>query len=138
MFVPDKKALMTIIYGQYDKAAKTKTTLGETYKVYCQDRNLIKFLKQVHTVCIGSDNRRLYFVPYKQAVVVKLMNNYSNNKSHNFPGFKEEVKIKYNAVKVMIEKFPNRTGVMIELLGVERPTLDLVAYCTMFSVDQLV
>ena len=32
---------------------------------------------------------------------MKLMNNYSNNKPHNPHGFKEEVKIKYDAVKAV-------------------------------------
>ena len=94
-FVADKKALMTIIFGQYDKATKTKIALGATYNANRQAGNLIKFFKQVHIVCFGNNNRGLSFGPYKQVVAVKLMNNYSNNKPHDAHGFKKEVKIKY-------------------------------------------
>ena len=41
------------------------------------------------------------------------MNNYSNKKLHDPHGFKEEIKIKYDAVKVVIEKFPNWTDSMM-------------------------
>ena len=59
------------------------------------------------------------------------MNSYSNNKPHDPQGFKEEVNIKYNAVKAVVRKFPNGTGVMIELLRAEVPTLDWVNYCAL-------
>ena len=45
------------------------------------------------------------------------MNNYSNNKPHDPHDFKEEVKIKFDAVKAVAGMFPNGTGAMIELLG---------------------
>ena len=60
------------------------------------------------------------------------MNNYSNNKPHDPHGFKEEVKIKYDVVKVIAG---NGTAAMIELLGIDRPALDWVAYCAMPPVD---
>ena len=66
------------------------------------------------------------------------MNNYSNNKPHDPHGFKEEVKIKYNAVKVVAGKFSNGTPAMLELLGAERLALDWVAYCAIPPIDQLV
>ena len=137
-FVANKKALMTIIYGQWNKARKIEIALGATYDVDCQDRNLIEFLKWVRTVCFGSNDGRLSFGPYKQVVTVKLMNNYSNNKPHDPHGFKEEVKIKYNVVKAVVGKLPNGTGAMIEFLGGAVPALDWVAYCAMFPVDKLV
>ena len=52
------------------------------------------------------------------------MDNYSNNKPHDSHGFKEEVKIKYDAVNAVVGKFPNRTGLMIELVGAAVPTRD--------------
>ena len=51
-FVANKKALMTIISGQWGKATETKIALGENYNVDCQTGNLIEFLKRVHTVCL--------------------------------------------------------------------------------------
>ena len=47
------------------------------------------------------------------------MNNYSNNKPHDPHGFKEEVKIKYDTLKAVAEKFLNRTAVMMALLETE-------------------
>ena len=81
-----------------------------------QEGSLIAFLKQVHTVCFGTDDGGLSFRPYKQVVAMKSMNNNSNNKPHDPHGFKEEVKIKYNAVKEVVGIFPNETGVMIKFL----------------------
>ena len=99
---------MTIIYGQCGEATKTKITLGVTYAVDCQEKNTIKFFKRVRAVCFGSNNRGLSFVPYKQVIAVKLMNNYSNNKPHDSYGFKKEVKIKYDVVKKGCRKVPKR------------------------------
>ena len=74
---------MTIIFGQCNEATKTIITLGATYNADCQARSLIKFLKRGYTVCFRSDDRGLSFAPYRQVVIVKLKNNYSNNKSHD-------------------------------------------------------
>ena len=41
----DKKLLITIIYGQYDDAIRTKITLGTTYVADCDAGNIINFLK---------------------------------------------------------------------------------------------
>ena len=70
------------------KTTKTGIGLKETYNVDRQAGNLMEFLKQVHTVCFWSDNGGLSFEPYKQVVVVRLINNYSNNKPHDPHGFK--------------------------------------------------
>ena len=67
----------------------------------------MEFLNQVRTVYFGSDNRGLSFGPYTQVVAVKSMNNYSNNKPHGPHGFKEEIKIKYDAVKAVAGRFLN-------------------------------
>ena len=55
-FLADKKALITIIFGQCDKARKTKLTLGTTYTADHQAARLIKFLERLHTVCFSSDD----------------------------------------------------------------------------------
>ena len=64
-FVADKKALITIIFGQCNKAIKTEIALREDYDKDCQAGNSIEFLNQVRTVCLQSDNRGLSFGPYK-------------------------------------------------------------------------
>ena len=80
----------------------------------CQAGNIINFLKQLCTACYGSDNGGLSFKPYKQVVSVKSLNNFSDAKPNDPHGFKEEIKIKFDAVKAVVEKFPNGTGAMIE------------------------
>ena len=49
-FLADKKALITIIFGQYDEATKTKIALGAAYAADRQAERLIEFLR---TVCFG-------------------------------------------------------------------------------------
>ena len=104
-FVADKKALMTIIFRQCNKATKTEISLGANYNAHRQAGNLIEFLNQLHTVCFRSDDGGLSYGPYKQVIEVKLMNNYSNNKPHDYHGFKEEVTIKYDAIKAVAGRF---------------------------------
>ena len=64
------------------------------------------------------------------------MNNFSNAKPNNPHGFKDELKIKFDAVLAIVGKFQNGTGPMLELLKVEVPALDLAAYCAMDVADQ--
>ena len=56
----DKKSLLTIKYRQCGAATRTKIALRGTYKTDCQARNIINFLKQVHTIFFGSDNGGLF------------------------------------------------------------------------------
>ena len=77
--VANKKALITIIFGQFDEATRTKIALGATYAADRQAGSLIAFLEQLRTVCFGSDDCGLSYGPYKQIVAVKLMDNYTNN-----------------------------------------------------------
>ena len=64
------------------------------------------------------------------------MNNYSNNKLHDPHGFKEEVKIKYNAVKLVGERSSNGTAVMMALIKQNVLALIWVDYYSMVPVDQ--
>ena len=124
--------------GKYNKATKTKIALRKNYNTDSQAGNLIEFLKKIYTVCFGSNNRSLSFKPYKQVVAVKSMSNYRNNKPRDPRGFKEEVKIKYSALKVVAEIFPNGTAVKMTLLEAELIPLTLVNYCAMPPVDRLI
>ena len=136
-FVADKKALMTIIFGKCDKATKIEIALGATYNADHHAGNLIKFLKRVHTVYFGSNNGGLLFGPYKQVRAMKLMNNYSNNKLYDPHGFKEEVKIKYDTVKTVAGRFPNRTIVTMELIGAVLPPIYWAGYSQLTPAKQL-
>ena len=66
------------------------------------------------------------------------MNNYSNSKPHDPHSFKEEIKIKFDAVKAMVEKFLKGTGAMMELLKAEVPPADWANYCALPVLYQLV
>ena len=67
------------------------------------------------------------------------MNNYANNEPHSPHGFKEQVKIKYEATKAVAEKFPNGTAPLIELLSrAQSAALDWAGYCTLTPDQQLV
>ena len=98
-FLANKKALITIIFGQCDEATKAKITLEATYVADCQTGSLIKFLKRIRIVCFGNDDGGLSYASYKQVVEVKSMNNFSNNKPYDPYGYKEEIRIKYDSVK---------------------------------------
>ena len=71
------------------------------------------------SLCYRSDNGGLSFKPYKNVVEVKLLNNFSNVKPNDPHWFKEELKIKYNAILAVARKFPSGTGRMLELLAAE-------------------
>ena len=98
---------MTIIYGQCDDATRTKIALSTNYETICADAELINFLAILQTVCYRSDNRGLSFKPYKNVVVVNSLKNFSNAKPNDPHGFKEELKIKYDAVLAVVGEFPN-------------------------------
>ena len=128
--------MITIIYGQCDNATRTQIALGNDYGIICNDAELIRFLEIVQKVCYGSDDGGLSFNPYKNVVAVKSLNNFTNANPNDPHGFKEELKIKYEAVLAVVGKFLNGTGPMLELLKAEAPPLDWDDYCVMATVDQ--
>ena len=50
---------------------------------------------------------------------------------------KKEANIKYNAVKAVAGRFPNRTATMMELLEAAVPAIDFVEYCQLPPDKQL-
>ena len=101
--------------------------------------SLIAFLEQLRTVCFGSDDGGLSYGPYKQIVAVKSMNNYTNNEPYNSPGFKEQVKIKFEATTATAGRLPNGTAALMGLLSKAQPTaLDWATYCALPADKQLV
>ena len=60
------------------------------------------------------------------------MNNYTNNEPNDPHGFKEQVKIKYEATKAKARKFQNGTATLMELLSRAQPAaLDWAGYCAL-------
>ena len=105
-----------IIFRQCNEATKTKISLGATYTADRQARRLIEFLNELSTVCFGGDNGGLLYAPYKQVMVVKLLNNFSDNRPHDAHGFKEEVKVEHDSVEAIARRFPSGTATMMVLL----------------------
>ena len=66
------------------------------------------------------------------------MNNYTNNEPQDPHGYKEQVKIKYEATKAIVGKFPNGTAVLMELLSKAPVPLDWARYCVLPEKDHLV
>ena len=62
-------------------------------------------------------------------MAIKSLNNFTNANPSDPHGFKEELKIKYEAVLAVVGKFPNGTGPMLELLKAETPPRDWTYYC---------
>ena len=115
-FLADKKALIKIIFGQSDEVTKTEISLGATYVVDRQERKIIEFLNGLCTVCFVGDDGGFSYAPYKQVVVVKLLNNFSDNRPHDAHGFKEEVKVEHDSVEAIARRFPSGTATMMVLL----------------------
>ena len=59
-------------------------------------------------------------------------------KSRRAHGFKEQVKIKFEATKAIVGKFPNGTAALTHLLSKAEPPLDWDGYCTLPEENQLV
>ena len=68
------------------------------------------FLQRLKVICYESNDSGLSQKPYKIPVAVKSLHNYTNPKSNDPHGFKEELKIKYKATLATVGKFPNKTG----------------------------
>ena len=126
---------MTIIFAQCNNATRIEIALGGNYNIDRENGELINSLTRLQTVCYGSDDGGLSFKPYKNVVVVKLLNNFSNAKLNDLHGFKEKLKIKFDAVLAVVRKFLNNTGPMLELLKAEIPPLDWAAHCAMDVAD---
>ena len=108
----DKKALTTIICGQCNDTPITELALGTNYEADCDAGNLINFLQRLNIISYECNDDGLSHKPYKIAVAVKLLHNYSNPKSTNPHGFKEDRKVKYETTLAIVGKFLNGTGVM--------------------------
>ena len=61
----------------------------------------------MRSICFSSSKGGLSYGPYKQVVAIKLLNTYTNDNSRDPHGFKEQVKIKFEATKAIVGKFSN-------------------------------
>ena len=136
--IADKNSLMTIVFAQCNEATRTDIALGTTYKTDHWDESIISFLVSLRTVCYWRVNEGLSFKPWKNFVAIKSLKNFIKVKQNDPHGFKEELKIKYDAVLDVAGKFPNRIGSMIELLKAETQTLDHKNYYGMNIIDQAI
>ena len=92
----------------------------------------------MRTVCFGGGDSGLSYRPYKQVVAIKSLNTYTNNEPQDPHGYKEQVKIKYEATKAIVWKFPNGIVALMELLSKAPVPLDWAGYCALSEEDQLV
>ena len=84
------------------------------------------------------NNSGLSYPPYKQIVAVKSLNTYTNNDINDPNGFKEQIKIKYEATKAIARRFQNGTATLMHLLSNAVPALDWDGYCALPAETQLV
>ena len=64
-------------------------------------------------------------------MAIKLLNTYTNNNTNDPHGFKEQVKIKLEATKAIVGRFPNWTTALTLLLSKAKPALDWDGYCAL-------
>ena len=84
-----------ILFEQCDEATQIKIALGATYTADRDAGRLLAFIKQMRTICFGSNDGGLSYGPYKKVVAIKSLNTYTNNSPQDPHGFKDQVKIKY-------------------------------------------
>ena len=121
-FLANKKALITIIFGKCNKAIKTKLLLERVLqRTAKQEDSLISLTKHAIFVLVA---KMLPIIHALQASCsIEVVAQLQSNKLHDPHDFKEEVKIKYNAIKAIYRKFPD-VAVMMTLLAAAAPPID--------------
>ena len=67
-----------------------------------------------------------------------MLNTFTNNDPQDPHGFKEQVKIKFEATKAIVGRFPNGTAALTHLLSKAEPPLIWDQYCAMPEDNRLV
>ena len=137
-FLRDKKSLITILFGQCDEATQTEIALRDNYTDDRDEGRLLAFIERIRAICFGGNDGGLTFPPYKQVVAIRSLNTYTNNEVQDHNGFKEQVKIKYEATKAIVGRFPNGTATLMHLLSNAEPALDWDGYCALPAETRLV
>ena len=123
-FLQDKKALITILFGQCDEATQTEIALGDNYTENRNEGRLLDFIERLRAICFGGNDSGLSYAPYKQVVAIKSLNTYTNNEPNDPHVFKEQVKIKFEATRAIVGRFPNGTTILMYLLSNAETPLD--------------
>ena len=92
----------------------------------------------MRSIFFGGDDSGLSYGPYKQVVAIKSLNTYTNNNPNDPHGFKEQVKIKFEATKAIVGRFPNGTAALMHLLSNAETPLDWDTYCALSAEEQIV
>ena len=138
-FLQDKKSLFTILCGQCDEATQTDIALRDSYIGDRDEGRYLAFIERLRAICFGGNNGGILYPPYKQVVATKSWNTYTDNEVHNPNIFTEQVKIKYEAAKEIVGRFPNGTATLMLLLSNAKPNaLDWDRYCALPSEGQVV
>ena len=136
-FLRDKKSLITILFEQCDEATQTEIALGNNYTDDHDEGRLLAFIERLHAIWFSGNNGGLSYAPYKQVVAIKSLNTYTNNKVNDHHGFKEQVKIKFEATKAIVGRFPNGTTTLMHLLSKAESALDLDVDCALPAAGRL-
>ena len=103
-----------------------------------KEGNLLNFINQLQTICFSGDDCSLSYGLYKQVVAIKSMNNYPNNEPNNPHVVIEQVKIKFEATKVIVRRFQNGTAALMQLLSKAQPAaLNWAAYLALPADNNL-
>ena len=92
----------------------------------------------MRSICFGGEDGGLSYGLNKQVVAIKLLNTYTNNNPNDPHGFKEQVKINFEATKAIVGRFPNGTAALMYLLNKAETTLNWDDYCALSKEDRLV
>ena len=127
-----------ILVGQCDEATQTKIALGANYTEDRDAGRLLAFIERMCSICFGGDDGGLSYGPYKQVVAIKSLNTYTNNDPNDPHGFKEQGKIKYEATKAIVGRFPDGTAALTHLLSKAEIALDWDNFCALREEERLV
>ena len=136
-FLRNKKSLITILFGQCDEVTQTKIALEDNYTEDRDEGRLLAFIERLRAICFGGNDSGLSYAPYKKVVAIKSLNTYTNNNITDPHGFKEQAKIKYEATKAIVGRFPNETATLVHLLSNAEPALDWDDYCALPAAGRL-
>ena len=137
-FLADKKSSITILVGQCDTATKTKISSGANYTEDHNAGRLLAFIERMRSICFGGDSGGLSYGPNIRVVAIKSLNTYTNNNPNDPHGFKEQVKIKFEATKAIVGRFSNGITALTHLLSKAEPALDWDDYCALPEEEQVV
>lgn len=114
----NKRALITIIWGQIDDGTRNELDIFKGYKEEMAKKyvNIITILNMINAICNGNADGGLSYPPYKNAVALRNITNYVNPKVEDPHHFKTELKTKFQALLASSGKFSFGTIYMEEMM----------------------